>query len=302
MSILDGLTKDYIGPNSSLLGDFKHVKYNFDIPLYFDISNSEMINFGLAWDICVAGWIETYPAVRGVNIYHPVHEGKTMMRLNETSSNFENQVFTKFPPFAPIQYETYIHENEGGKDFTSGSKSASTETVIDVVDKELESASFGFNNEIVSSKEHSGGENNARILLGPQRLLDLNWHLPIPAYKKRLSKDRDVYDIGYHFSSTDSSKQMSGRYEEIMFTGKNAFNFMNWHNKFIDAPKLSKVIRRMAQCREFHGTLGGLSFLALAMKIPTTIHTNKRMVWTPQKQVFKVLAKRSGAKFVEATH
>lgn len=302
MSIFDGLTKDYIGPNSSLLGDYKHVKYNFDIPLYFDISNSEMINFGLAWDICVAGWIETYPAVRGVNIYHPVHEGKTMMRLNETSSNFENQVFTKFPPFAPIQYETYIHENEGGKDFSSGSKSASTETVTDVVDKELESASFGFNNEIVSSKEHSGGENNARILLGPQRLLDMRWHLPIPAYKKRLVKDDTIYDIGYHFSSSDSSKQMSGKYEEIMFTGKDTFNFMNWHNKYLDAPKLDKVVRRMAQCREFHGTLGGLSFLALAMNIPTTIHTNKRMVWTPQKKVFKVLAKRSGAKFVEATH
>ena len=58
----------------------------------------------------------------------------------------------------------------------------------------------------------------------------------------------------------------------------------------------------MAQCKEFHGTLGGLSFLALAMNIPTTIHTNKRMVWTPQKKVFRVLAKRSGAKFVEATH
>tara|TARA_B100001057_G_scaffold436933_1_gene468384 strand:- start:126 stop:1034 length:909 start_codon:yes stop_codon:yes gene_type:complete len=302
MSILDGLTKEYIGENSSLLGDFKHVKYNFDIPLYFDISNSEMINFGLAWDICVAGWIETYPAVRGVNIYHPVHEGKTMMRLNETSSNFENQVFTKYAPFAPIEYITYVHENEGGKDFSSGSKSASTETVSDVINKEIENASFGFNNEIVSSHEHSGGLNNARILLGPQRLLDMSWKMPIPAYKKRLVKDKDVYDIGYHFSSTDSSKQMSSRYEEIMFTGKNTFNFMNWHNKFIDAPKLTKVIRRMAQCKEFHGTLGGLSFLALAMNIPTTIHYNNRMVWTPQKQVFKVLAKRSGAKFVEATH
>ena len=302
MSILDGLTKDYIGPNSSLLGDYKHVKYNFDIPLYFDISNTDMINFGLAWDICVAGWIETFPAVRGVNIYHPVHEGKTMMRLDETSSNFENQVFTKFPPFAPIQYFTYIHENEGGKDFTSGSKSANTESVIDVIDKEIESASFGYNNEIVSSKEHSGGTNNARILIGPQRLLDSNWRLPIPAYKKRLDKDKTVYDIGYHFSSTDNSKQMSSRYEEVMFTGKNTFNFMQWHNKFEDAPKLDKVVRRMAQCKEFHGTLGGLSFLALAMNIPTTIHINKRMVWTPQKKVFKILAKRSGAKFVEATH
>lgn len=295
MSILDGLSKDYIGANSKLLGDWKRVKYNFDIPLYFDTNNTEMINFGLAWDICVAGWIEVYPAVRGVNIYHPIHNGKTMMRLDETSSCFENQVFTRHPPFEPINYITYVHENEGGRDFESKAKSANTTTSLDVVDYEMQNTSFEF-------KAEDRGTKDARILLGPQRLLDWNWRLPIPAYKKRLVKDDTIYDIGYHFSSSDSSKQMSSRYEEIMFTGKDTFNFMNWHNKYLDAPKLDKVVRRMAQCREFHGTLGGLSFLALAMNIPTTIHTNKRMVWTPQKKVFRVLAKRSGAKFVEATH
>ena len=295
MSILDGLTKDFNYKNSKLLGDITRVRYNFDIPLYFDISNTEMINFGLAWDICVAGWIETYPAVRGVNIYHPIHNGKTMMRLDETSSCFENQVYTRHPPFEPIEYITYVHENEGGRDFQSKAKSANAATSLDVVDYEMQNTSFEY-------KAEDRGTKDARILLGPQRLLDGLWHLPVPAYKKRLDKDRTIYDIGYHFSSTDDSKQMSARYEEIMFTGKNAFNYMNWHNKFEDAPKLDKVVRRMAQCREFHGTLGGLSFLSLAMKIPTTIHTNKRMVWTPQKKVFRVLAKRSGAKFVEATH
>ena len=94
---------------------------------------------------------------------------------------------------------------------------------------------------------------------------------------------------------------MSGRYEEKCFAGKNTFNFMNWHNKYLGSPKLDKVIRRMAQCKEFHGTLGGLSFLALSMKIPTTIHTNPRMTWTPQKKVMKTLARRSGATFMEAT-
>jgi len=65
--------------------------------------------------------------------------------------------------------------------------------------------------------------------------------------------------------------------------------------------KLDKTIRQMSKCKEFHGTLGGMSFLALAMRIPTTIHINKRYdVTGPEAKIYKVLAKRHGATFVEA--
>jgi hypothetical protein len=301
MSILDGLTKEYIMENSSLLGDYKHVIHNLDIPLFFNPANTDPINFGLAFDLVVAGWINSFPAVRGVNVFHPVQEGKTLMRFDETQENFENQKYIRFPPHSPINYEPYIHVSENGIDFKSKAKAARGETTKDTVDFELENVMVGFNNEIVRSHEHSGDDNNARIFLGPQRCLDTNWRLPEASYKRRLVKDKDIFDIGYHFSSTDGDKQMSGRYEEKCFAGKNTFNFMNWHNKYLGSPKLDKVIRRMAQCKEFHGTLGGLSFLALSMKIPTTIHTNPRMTWTPQKKVMKTLARRSGATFMEAT-
>ena len=57
----------------------------------------------------------------------------------------------------------------------------------------------------------------------------------------------------------------------------------------------------MSKVKEFHGTLGGLSFLALSMEIPTTIWINKRHILTKEEKTMKALAKRCGAKFKEAS-
>lgn len=288
MSLLDGIENSV--ERSVLAKNPNSIMAVYEVPLYFTIPTKEKINFGLAYDLIVAGWIGAFPAVRGVQVLHPIHKGKQMLRIKCMQENFENQTHVRFPPFKPIEYIEYVHIDEGGTDDVVTSMAKIQGKGPDRIDLE-----FGRLNQY----DDKTTDNKMNTHIGPQRCLDINWKLPTPTYKRRLREDKHIFDMGYHFTSTDSGKTMSSRYEESLFDGKNAFNFMEWHNKYEGAPKLDKVIRRLAQCREFHGTLGGLSFLALSMGVPTTIHVNDRMKWTQQKKIFKILAKRSGAKFVE---
>lgn len=243
----------------------------------FGTGRAPYYHFGLAHNLCIAGLIAMNYHSRQPIVYHPKIGGKEVIRVADLQENFKGLRYMDALPTDPIVYETYIPANEGlgfdGKTRFSIAAPGDYDTYINHND------TFG----IV--------HNDLAYPAGLHSCLDPRWSLPETLYKLR-----DPQLIGYHFASTDPTKTISSRYKE-KFIAKNSDTYD--FNRFDG--KLDKTIRQMSKCKEFHGTLGGMSFLAMAMRIPTTIHINKRFdTKGPIAKIYKVLAKRHGATFVEA--
>ena len=254
-----------------------------DLTRYTPTYLRDKFNFGLAHTLCIAGlWAHNYDSKQPTVYYPKMKDGTIGLRVDDLLENFDGVQNMNASPYLPTVYDTYLPSNDCDYEHELDKKTRySCSLPSDMETYVMFRASFG------------EGDDAYHIPCNIDRCFEPYWSLPKPMYKF----GNPVINVGYHFASSNPNKTMSGRFKEQFEADypDSRFDFAKFKGK------LDKVIRQMSKVKEFHGTLGGLSFLALSMEIPTTIWINKRHILTKEEKTMKALARRCGAKFKEAS-
>ncbi len=247
-----------------------------------DAKNRPKFSFGLAHTLCIAGlWAYNYDSKQATVYYPKLKDGTECLRVDDLTENFDGVQNMNAEPHLSTVYDSYLPSNE-----------CDYESELDKKTR-FSCAMPGDTKTYMSFAPTFGTDNNDHYIpCNIDRCFEPYWALPKPMYKYR----NPIIEAGYHFASSNPNKTMSAKFREKFEADypTSRFDFFKFKGK------LDKVIRQMSKVKEFHGTLGGLSFLALSMDIPTTIWINKRHKLTAEEKMMKHLAKRSGAKFKEA--
>ena len=257
-----------------------------DLTRFTPTNLRDKFNFGLAHTLCIAGlWANNYDSKQPTVYYPKMKDGTIGLRVDDLVENFDGVQNMNASPYLPVVYDTYLPSNdcESEKELDkktrySCSLPSDMETYVMFrakrctkhyirfhITRQRYSCSLPSDMEtyVMFRASFGEGDDAYHMPCNIDRCFEPYWSLPKPMYKFR----NPIINVGYHFASSNPNKTMSGRFQEQFEADypDSRFDFAKFKGK------LDKVIRQMSKVKEFHGTLGGLSFLALSMEIPTTI-------------------------------